>query len=168
MSSIVLVVFIVLVVLVFLRDIACVDGVELFDNLPLLARLARFLVFDLFAHALHQHHVLFGERARHLAGLAFIDTGNNRNRVAFFNMESIHTISITRPPARARLWFGSPTPGARAGWGRRCGRPSALFCPCRRSPKSPPHFHQSEYKSRPCGGRVCAGAPLPPSGCLSF
>src|SRR3972149_446546 len=94
MSSIVLVVFIVLVVLVLFCDLTGVYRMKLLDNLARLAGLARLLVLDALADTFDQDHVLFREGARHLAGLALVDAGDNRNRVAFFNVDSVHIISF--------------------------------------------------------------------------
>ena len=65
---------------------------ELLDNLALLAGLARLLVLGALADSLDEDHVLFREGACHFADLTFVDSGNNRYRIAFFNVNSVHTI----------------------------------------------------------------------------
>jgi len=77
------------------------QGMKFLHNLSRLAGATRFLMFNALADALNQHHLFFGEGAHHLAALAFVHAGYNRNRVAFFNVEGIHK------------FFGYTTSGAR-------------------------------------------------------
>ncbi len=64
--------------------------VELLDYLACLAGLARLLMFNALADALYEHHVLFREGARNLSGLAFVDSGNDGDGIAFFNVNGVH------------------------------------------------------------------------------